>query len=385
MSRARIVIVGPAHPYRGGNALFVSHLYNALSADYDVHVINYTLLYPRFLFPGTTQLDQSQKLLKETPNTRILSSVNPLSWIFTARAIRRLQPDLVAFTWWNPCFGPALFSVSLLLRLAGVLPIVFVTENIVSHEAHFVDRWLTRLGFFNANAFVALSAYVASGLRRYARGNPIYQSAIPIYDCFWSGDCTAEALPSLDADQSTKTLLFFGYVRRYKGLDTLFRAMPAVLEKYPGGRLLIVGEFYEDRHDYERLMDELGIADDVHIEDRYVANEEVGGYFRQADVVVMPYRRATQSGILSIAYAYDRPVVVTRVGGLPESVVEGKTGTVVEPEDPADLAEGILRVLALADAGSLSPSMRGAAPENAFSDICGLFSTIMADKSAGET
>ena len=342
--RKKIVIVGPAYPYRGGNSLYVSHLYDILKPNFDVKVINYKLLYPAILFPGTTQKDISNFIVKTVPSDRIINSVNPFTWFKAAKAIRAEKADLVIFDWWNPFFGPSHYIVSKLIRKHYKRKLIFITENVISHEGRFVDRFLTRIGLRNADSFIALSRIVENTVKEFFPERKIYRSALPVYDCYniepekSSADIIKER-KTLGFSEDNLVLLFFGYVRKYKGLDTLIEAMPAIVEKNPAARLLIVGEFYDSPEKYYKLIETLGMKDYVNVVQRFVPNEEVGKYYLLSDLVILPYREATQSGVLNISYGFSKPVVVTDVGGLSEDVVEGKTGFVIKPDNPSAISD----------------------------------------------
>jgi len=339
----RITIVGPAYPLRGGNALFVAHLYEALRADHDVSVVSFTKLYPRLLFPGRTQLNLSRDPVKATPSRQIIDSANPLTWLRAARWILApaRRPDLVVFVWWNPFFGPCYGTIARALKRGRGPGIAFVCENVVSHENRPIDKHLTRYACSAADYIMVLSGVVARRVGALFPTTPVRQAALPIYDCYRRADHDREATRAR-LGLRRPTALFFGYVREYKGLSYLLRALPRVLESLEID-LLVVGEFYDDRAPYDRLIDELGIGDHVRIVAEHVPDESVGDYFAASDVAVLPYVSATQSGITQIAYAMGLPVISTDVGGLPEVVRDGETGYIVRPRDAEGLADAVVR------------------------------------------
>ena len=343
---ARIAIVGPAYPLRGGNALFVAHLYENLKLDHDAYVVSFKRLYPSLLFPGKTQLNLSREPVKSTPSRQLIDSIDPFSW---GRAVNwmaqpRRSPDLVVFVWWNPLFGVCYGEMAKMLKRRTDAGIVFVCENVVSHENRSADRFLTRFALSKADYFLVLSGVVGRRLQSLFPTTPLRQAALPIYDCYRGADVDREAVRKR-LNLQRPTLLFFGYVRRYKGLDYLLRAMPHVLA-HVDVDLLIVGEFYDDRGKYERIIEELGLGERVTIVGEHVPDESVGDYFAAADVAVLPYVSATQSGITQIAFAFGLPVISTDVGGLPEVVRDGETGYIVPPMDEDALARAIVRYFA---------------------------------------
>lgn len=340
--KKKIVIVGPAYPYRGGNSLYVSFLYDLLKDKFDVTIVNYKLLYPAILFPGTTQNDTSEHVIKEVKSTRLINSVNPISWFKTAKFIRNQNADLVIFDWWNPFFGPSHRVISSLIKKQYRNKIVFITENVISHEARFVDRLLTKIGLKNADAFVALSNVVENTLKSFTRKR-IYKSALPIYGCY-NLDKNIDVnkrKEELGFNIDDNILLFFGYVRKYKGLNVLIDAFPGVLKSNPNAKLLIVGEFYDSAEKYYEQIEALGIKDHVKVVQKFVPNEDVGKYYSIADLVILPYLSGTQSGVLNIAYGFGKPVIVTNVGGLAEDVIEGNTGYIIEPNNPSEIINSV--------------------------------------------
>ncbi|MBD3348003.1 MAG: glycosyltransferase [Candidatus Eisenbacteria bacterium] len=360
-SEARIAIVGPSYPLRGGNALFVAHLYESLSVDHDAYVVSFRRLYPSLLFPGKTQMNLSRAPVKSTPSRQIIDSINPVTWIRAVRWITkpRRRPDLVLFVWWNPFFGVCYGTMARLLRRRYGIPVAFVCENVVSHENRWIDRFLTRFALSAADYFLVLSGIVARRIESLYPTRPLRQAALPIYDCYRADGYDREEVRS-ELGLERPTILFFGYVRKYKGLANLIRALPAVLRETDVD-LLIVGEFYDDRAAYDRLIEQLGVGHRVRIVARHVPDEDVGRYFSAADVVVLPYVSATQSGITQIAYAFGVPVISTNVGGLPEVVEDGVTGYIVEPEDEGALADAIVRYFAEGESEALGENVRAEA------------------------
>lgn len=334
--------MGPAFPYRGGNSLYISFLYDLLKDFFDVKVVNYKLLYPSILFPGTTQKDVSNHIIKNVESVRIINSVNPVSWFKTANYIKSLNADLVIFDWWNPFFGPSHRVISSLIKSKYKNKIIFITENVISHEARFIDKFLTKLGLKNANAFVALSNVVEDTLKSFT-DKKIYKSALPIYDCYnLDSDLNVNNEKSkLGFENDDFIILFFGYVRKYKGLNILIDAMPEIIKSIPNAKLLIVGEFYDKPDSYLEQIKSLVLNDSIKVVQKFVPNEDVGIYYSVADIVVLPYLSATQSGVLNIAYGFQKPVIVTDVGGLAEDVIENETGYIVKPNAPNEISNAV--------------------------------------------
>lgn len=336
----KIVIIAPVYPYRGGPSIFTSFLYESLSKKFGVKIYNYKLLYPSILFPGKTQYDVSGKVAKKVPNERHVNSINPFNWIATAKKLKQENADLVVFDWWHPFFAFCHYSISLLLKKRYRGRILFITENVVSHENNFIDKFLTKWGLRNADRFLVLSDAVKKDLAVFAKGKPVYESELPQWDCYELHEAAKE---DFGFKKHHNILLFFGYVRSYKGLDVLLEAMPAILKKDPDVRLLVAGEFYDKYEKYDAIIKRLNIGDKVKMVNEFVSNEELGKYFYVADLIVLPYRSATQSAVMNMTFSFLKPVLATDVGGLAEFIDEGKTGYVVEPNNPAAIAGGVAK------------------------------------------
>jgi glycosyltransferase involved in cell wall biosynthesis len=348
MDHPRIVIVAPAHPYRGGQALVESHLFETLTdLGYDCHTVSFKLLYPSFLFPGTTQFDESERIYNDHTGriTRVINSIDPFSWLRAGGVIARLDPRVVVFVWWMPFFGPSLGTVAWLVRRRTRARVVFLVENYVSHENRWFDHAATRATLRLADHFIAESRFVADKLEHAFPATPIHRTTLPVYDCYNYGAFDRESARRHLGISTKNVVLFFGYIRPYKGLDNLIRATSRVVESEPDTTLLIVGESYEDRRKYDELIASEGLSERTRFVCEYVANEAVEPYFKAADVVCLPYKSASQSGIVMMAYGFRRPVVTTDVGGLPEFVRAGETGEIVPPGDVEALADAVVRAL----------------------------------------
>jgi len=379
LSKKKIAVIGPAYPYRGGNALFVSYLFDVLKSDFDVKIFNYKLLYPSILFPGTTQQDKSNYVIKKADSERIINSINPFNWFKSAKKIDEFNPDLIIFDWWNPFFGPSHFVISNNLKKKYKNKILFITENVISHEGRFVDKFLTKLGIKNADKFLVLSDTVEKSLKEYSGNKKIYKSSLPVYDCYNTGDIEdiTKLKSELGFSQSDRIILFFGYVRKYKGLNILLDAMPELIKYDKNIKLLIVGEFYDNADKYYKQIDDLKINDNVKVIQKFVPNEDVGIYYNVSELVVLPYLEATQSGVLNIAYGFNKPVVVTDVGGLSEDVDEGKTGFVVKSGDVKSLVEGIIKYFKSFDSVNFKDNISLKVKDNEFNKLPVLMKEIL--------
>jgi glycosyltransferase involved in cell wall biosynthesis len=336
----KIVIVGTAYPLRGGISHYNALLYRELGRAHEVQIITFSRQYPSLLFPGRTQQESEGELLR-VPSEQLVDSVNPFNWYAVGENIRRRTPDLLIFKYWLPFFGPCFGTIARRAKRNGRTRVVYICDNVVPHERRPGDRLFTRYAFGPADAFIVQSDAVERDLLAFQPGAVYRKVPHPVYDIFGRTLDRQDARRELGIGAG-RVMLFFGYVRAYKGLDVLLDAMAEVRLRMDV-QLLVVGEFYDDEQKYREQIARLGLGDHVRVVADYVPNDRVGVYFSAADAVILPYLSATQSGIAQIAYNFDRPVIATRVGGLGEVVVDGKTGLLVPPADPHALAAAIIR------------------------------------------
>jgi glycosyltransferase involved in cell wall biosynthesis len=379
--KKKIILIGPAYPYRGGNALFVTHTYESLKNHFEVKLYNYKLLYPSILFPGTTQFDESKEQVFIVPSERIINSINPFNWIKVAGKLSKENADLIVFDWWHPFFGFCHGVISFLINKKYKNKILFITENVVSHEANLIDKFLTKIGLRSASKFLALSGIVEKEVQQFSKGKKVYRSELPVYDCYKQAESLdiKKLKQEFGFEEDSLVLLFFGYVRKYKGLDILIQAFPKILSSNQKARLLIVGEFYDNPSEYFEFIRKLEIENKVKVINQFVPNEEVGKYYQAADVVILPYRSATQSGILNVAYGFNKPVIVTDVGGLAEFVDEGKTGFVVKPNSPDAIANGVNKFISVRNTTDFTSFIDERNRKNSFNQLPKIFEIILAE------
>ncbi|WP_263785750.1 glycosyltransferase family 4 protein [Salinibacter grassmerensis] len=357
----RIGVVGPMHPYRGGIAHFTEMTVTGLAErGHDVRPVTFSRQYPELLFPGETQYepdDDAPPSVRGAP--RPLDSINPVSWFRTGFHLRDAAPDAVVFQYWMPFFAPAYGVVARGLRRHYGIPSFAVVHNALPHERHLGDALLSRFFLDACAGHVVMSDAVAADTRRLTGpGVQREQIAHPVYERFGEPVPNAEARTALDLPDDAPVCLFFGFVREYKGLHVLLEAMPDVLDEHPDLHLVVAGEPYDDPERYRRLIREHGLADRVHWHDEYIPSGDVPTYFGAADLVVQPYVSATQSGVAQIATHFERPMVVTDVGGLAESIPHEEAGFVVPPEAPPALATAITRFFREDWAGRLTEGVR---------------------------
>ena len=336
----RIALVGPLHPWRGGIAQYLGMLGEALAPRAEVRGFTFTRQYPEFLFPGKSQRDPAAEPPR-FPVDPVIDSIAPWTWRGAARRLEAFAPGLAILKWWQPFFGPAFASTVGPARRRGTR-VVLVCDNLVPHERRPGDLALTRWMLRNSDGYLVMSESVERDLDRLSPGAPRRRVHHPLYAQFDRGRFDrASARRRLGLDPDAEVVLFFGYVRHYKGLDVLLAAWPAVRARRRA-TLVVAGEFYEDPAPYRAKVAAAGGPPGVRLLDHYLPDEEVEAVFKAADVVVLPYRSATQSGVTHVAYALGVPVITTDVGGLAETVRAGETGLVVPPDDPAALAEAVV-------------------------------------------
>jgi glycosyltransferase involved in cell wall biosynthesis len=336
----KIIIVGTAYPLRGGIAHYNALLFRELQKAHDVAIITFKRQYPRMLFPGKTQEETGGELLR-LPSEPLVDSINPLNWVSVGRAIRNRAPDLIIFKYWLPFFGPCFGTIARIAKRGTKAKVLFICDNIIPHEKRPGDTAFTRYAFGSVDYFIVQSRAVEQELLDFWPGAKHKEVPHPIYSMF--GDFMAkERARALLGIRAKRVLLFFGYVRRYKGLHVLLDAF-ARMEKSLNIHLLVVGEFYDDEEKYRKQVADLELEKSVTIRSDYVPNDQVGIYFSAADVIVLPYLSATQSGIAQIAYNFNKPVIASAIGGLCEVVIDDVTGFLVPANDPRALAQSITR------------------------------------------
>lgn len=335
-----IVMVGPVYPYKGGISHYTGLLYRALSAVYKVTMVSYSFQYPGFLYKKE-QKDYGNDSFNIQETKYWLNTANPINWAVTAAKIKKMAPDLIIIQWWHPYFAPCYWSLAQFLHKEKIL---FICHNVFPHERFPFDRQLSRLVLKCGSGFIVQSGKDAEDLKKIVPDAVFEQVVHPTYNAFKFENISKEkARELLGLSKNEKILLFFGFIRDYKGLDILLNAMPSAACAVQKLKLLVVGDFgsEDNRRRYLNLIDTNHVGGYINIYDGYIPDREIEKFFAACDLVVLPYRSATQSGIVQIAYGFEKPVVVTKVGGLPDVVENGKTGYVVEMENPKQLAEAI--------------------------------------------
>ncbi|HMK28009.1 MAG TPA: glycosyltransferase [Chitinophagaceae bacterium] len=354
---AKVIIIGPGHPLRGGLATFNQRLAKEfIDSGNDCSIYSFSLQYPSFLFPGKTQYSDEPAPAGLKINS-VINSINPFNWIKTGNRLKKEKADIIVVRFWLPFMGPALGTILRRVRKNRHTKIICIADNIKPHEKRFGDRSFTKYFLKSCDAFITMSEKVMDDLRLFQKTLPTGRQAKPaklvshpLYDNFGDLISKEEARKHLGLAENEKIILFFGFIRKYKGLDLLLEAMSILRIQDPGSRikLLVAGEFYEDEKPFKEQIEKLGIKDQLILKTDFIPDSEVKYYLCAADAVIQPYRNATQSGVTPLAYHFERPMVVTNVGGLPSLVPDGKVGLVVEP-NPAAIADGIIKFYQLGE------------------------------------
>jgi glycosyltransferase involved in cell wall biosynthesis len=337
----KIIIVGTAFPYRGGLATYNERLAHEYSKQgHEVEIITFTLQYPAFLFPGKSQYS-TEFAPEDLKITRMINSMNPINWIKVGRTIKEKSPDMVIFCYWMafiaPCFGTiARYARSPKTRMIGLI------HNMIPHEPTILDKLFPRYFVKSMDGFVAMAQSVVDDINYFDQENkPKVVSPHPIYDHYGVALTKKEAAVKLGLYEQKNYVLFFGFIRHYKGLDLLLEAFADKrLREFPL-KLIIAGEFYENPAPYMQQIIRLGLDDVIELRTKFIPDNEVRNYFSISDIVAQPYRDATQSGVSQIAYHFEKPMLVTNVGGLAEIVPDKKVGYVVNVE-PIEIANALV-------------------------------------------
>lgn len=333
----RIAFLSPFYPYRGGIAQFSDSLYESLKRNHEVKAFSFKRQYPKLFFPGTSQFALKNDIKRDINAEMILDSINPLTYRKTAKRIIESDPDLVLISYWMPFFAPSLGWVAHKLKKKR-LKIISILHNVIPHEKRFGDRALSKFYMKQSQGFVILNEQSKQDLLSLRPDAKFIVQPHPLYSHYGNKYDTNEAREKLKLPGDKKIVLFFGFIRDYKGLDLLIEAFNELDDSYV---LLIVGEVYGDFEKYQKLIEKYSLHDRISLHKKYVPDTDIPIYFSAADVCVLPYRSGTQSGIISIAYHFELPVITTDVGGLKEMVQDGKTGFIVPELSPKSISEKI--------------------------------------------
>ncbi|MBR3759471.1 MAG: glycosyltransferase family 4 protein [Ruminococcus sp.] len=339
-NKKRLVMIGPVYPYKGGISHHTGSMVKNLKKDFDVKTVSYKMQYPKLLFKKE-QRDYANDVLKIDDAQFLINTANPFNIISSAMKIKKMKPDFMIIQWWHPYFSPCYILLSAMLRK---IPKIFVCHNVFPHERFPLDKFLTKQVLKRGAGFITHSRMDADDLKSIL-SRPNYETTvIPTFNMFKIKDMSREeARKILGIPEDRKIMLFFGFVREYKGLKHIIKAMPDIIAADKDIQLMVVGEFGSDKADYMNLIEKSRVGDSITVVDGYIPDKEIEKYFAACDLVVLPYESATQSGIVQIAYSFEKPVIATDVGGLPEVVLDGKTGYIVPPKNPQALGEAVVK------------------------------------------
>ncbi|MBL4656593.1 MAG: glycosyltransferase [Flavobacteriales bacterium] len=333
----RIAYLSTFYPFRGGIAQFNASLYRAMEKDHEVKAFTFTRQYPNLLFPGETQYVTDADNVDAIPSTEILDTINPFSYSKTARAINDFAPDLLIMKYWMSFFGPSLGNVA--SKMKSDTKVVTILDNVIPHEKRMLDTPFLKYFLKQNDGYIAMSNSVREDLVLMSASDPkVILLEHPYYDHFGAKIPMQEARESLKLDPTKKTILYFGFIRDYKGLDLLIEAFGQLDDSY---QLVLAGECYGSFDKYQHLIDKSPLKGDIHVHNTYISDAEVPNYFCAADVCVLPYKSATQSGITSISFHFDLPIIATDVGGLKESIHHEKNGLIVSATTPQAIGNSI--------------------------------------------
>jgi glycosyltransferase involved in cell wall biosynthesis len=348
--KSKVIIVGSAYPLRGGGiSTFNERMCKAfIEEGFDCKIFSYKLQYPSLFFPGKSQYTDEPPP-KDTPIETLVNSINPINWIKVGQRLSKENPEIVILRYWMPFFGPCLGTIARVLRRRNRnVKIVAITDNIIPHEPNLLDKVLTRYFVNSVSRYVTLSQAVMAELKDYSTTLKVVFTPHPLYDNFGEAVSKDEACSGIGVDPKYTNLLFFGFIRDYKGLDILLEAFEKVLEQNKSVRLMIVGEFYGNKEKYLPIIEKEGLAEYIYLNDNYIENSEVYKYFCASDILVQPYKTASQSGVSQVAYHFNKPMIVTNVGALPEMVPDGRVGFVTNV-DSNEVADAILKYIEYSD------------------------------------
>jgi len=335
-----ILIVGPTYPHRSGISHYNTLLFRELKAHHNTSLYSFSRQYPQFFFPGTSDTDTVSRFkIKESGAQYVIDSLNPVTWFSALGKMKKEKPDLIIAHWWTAFWGPLYCTLLPALRGLTGAKILLICHNVKEHEDSRLKRFIAKRVFSLADFYIVHSEKGRDDLNAMLPGCNVRKAAHPAYDIFDQNKIARdEARKKLGL--LGNTALFFGIVREYKGLEYLLAAVPHVLKK-TGLTLVVAGEFWQNKDRYISMIKKLGIRDNVRLIDNFIPNEEVETYFKASDVAVLPYTNGTGSGIAQIALAFKLPIIATDIGSLSEIIENGKTGYLVKPRDPEELAEKI--------------------------------------------
>lgn len=375
-----VVVIGPAYPLRGGIAAYTQRLAQEfVKQNYQTTVYTFSLQYPSFLFPGKTQFS-SDKPPADLSIKVAINSINPFNWIKIGKEIKKLNPELVVFNYWLPLMAPCYGTIARIIRKNKSVTCLAVIHNMIPHEKRVGDKPFSNYFIQSCSGYLTMTKQVNKDLEEFTSSQNKLIVPHPVYDTYGNSVSKEEAAKHLDLNAADKYILFFGLVRRYKGMDILLNALADERVRKLNIKLLVAGEFYEERSFYDDLVQSLHIYNNVVIKSDFIPDEEVKYYFSMADLVVLPYRNATQSGVSSLAIHFDKPMIVSNFGGLPETVVNGASGFVTEA-DAVSIADAIVNYYTKADQDAMKKQVEKEKQKYSWSNVVKALEQLTGSKS----
>jgi glycosyltransferase involved in cell wall biosynthesis len=339
-NKQKIIILGTAHPFRGGLASYNERLAKQFQDEgHQVEILTFTTQYPNFLFPGKTQYSE-EPAPENIKITRMVSSINPFNWLKVGNYIKKQKPDILIFKYWLPFMGPCFGTIARRVKKNKHTKIITVLDNVIPHEHRIGDKQFTKYFLKPIDAFISMSKSVEKDLKQFDIAKPRNFNPHPLFDNFGKLISKSDAKSKLNLDNNTNYILFFGIIRDYKGLDLLLQAFKQFDYKKFNVKLLVAGEYYSNEEKYQSQIKKLGLEKDVIVVNQFINDSDVKKYFCASDIIAQPYKNATQSGVTQIAYHFEIPILVTNVGGLPEMIPHQKVGYVT-PVDANQIAKAL--------------------------------------------
>ncbi len=346
--RKKIIIIGSAYPLRGGGITSYNERLarEFIAQGFDITIYTFSLQYPKILFPGTTQYS-SEPPPADLKIKVCINSINPFNWIKVGDELRNIKPDIIIVRYWLPFMAPCFGTILRRVKKNKHTKVICIADNIIPHEKRIIDTHFTRYFVKPVDAFILMSKKVLNDLKEIVKNKPAKFIPHPLYDNFGEKISKEEARKKLGIGLDEKIILFFGFIRKYKGLDILLEAIKILKDQNQKIKLLVAGEFYDDKKKYDDLITRLGINDHLILHTDFIPDNEVKYFLCAADCVVQPYRHATQSGVTPLAYHFEKPMIVTNVGGLPDMVPD-RVGLIAKP-NANDIAQKIIEFFQLGE------------------------------------
>ncbi len=352
----RINLIGPSYPFRGGISHYTTILFKKLKKKHQTSFYSFKRQYPGFLFPGKTDRDLSNVSIKDDDIIPLLDSLNPITWIKVAVKTIKDKPDLTIFPWWVIFWVPQFITIITLLKIFSNTKILFICHNVVEHEASNTKKFFSKIVLSKGDFFIVHSAEEKKRLKGLIGDRAIIETFHPTYNEFNTEEISNNKAKGKLGIKDKNIILFFGFVREYKGLKYLIEAMPKILNRL-NVKLLIAGEFWDDKDEYIKLIDNLHLKEEIILVDDYIPNEEVPYYFYASDIVILPYISVTGSGLIQLAYGFNKPVIVSDIGVLSQVVINKKTGFLVEQKNSGDIAEAVINFYSNSDKEKMKESI----------------------------